>query len=133
MHTSKGRSICISFYEEANNIIFVSFNGEQTRIYDNGKLQIIDAAMQAAFQNEDLFPKRGQELRYLVNGKERVARGEPGEAAVITLNGKSADIHSKIHANDIIEVKPSTRMISITVNYPNFLVMLNLALIVRKN
>ncbi len=100
--------ICISFYEEANNIIFVSFNGEQTRIYDNGKLQIIDAAMQAAFQNEDLFPKRGQELRYLVNGKERVARGEPGEAAVITLNGKSADIHSKIHANDIIEVKPST-------------------------
>ncbi|WP_242827150.1 MULTISPECIES: cell division protein FtsA [Butyrivibrio] len=100
--------ICISYYEEANNIIFVSFNGEQTRIYDNGKLQIIDAAMQASFQNEDLFPKRGQELRYLVNGKERVARGEPGEAAVISLNGKSADIHSKIRANDIIEVTPST-------------------------
>ena len=100
--------ICISFYEEANNIIFVSFNGEQTRIYDNGKLQIIDAAMQAAFQNEDLFPKRGQELRYLVNGKERVVRGEPGEAAVISLNGKNADIHSKIRANDIIEVTPST-------------------------
>lgn len=92
--------ICISYYEEANNIIFVSFNGEQTRIYDNGKLQIIDAAMQASFQNEDLFPKRGKELRYLVNGKERVARGEPGEAAVITLNGKAADIHSKIRAND---------------------------------
>ncbi|WP_242949738.1 cell division protein FtsA [Butyrivibrio sp. M55] len=100
--------ICISYYEEANNIIFVSFNGEQTRIYDNGKLQIIDAAMQASFQNEDLFPKRGQELRYFVNGKERVARGEPGEAAVITLNGKSADIHSKIRANDIIDVTPST-------------------------
>ena len=100
--------ICISFYEEANNIIFVSFNGEQTRIYDNGKLQIVDAAMQASFQNEDLFPKRGQELRYLVNGKERVVRGEPGEAAVISLNGKSADIHSKIRANDIIEVTPST-------------------------
>ena len=100
--------LCISYYEEANNIIFVSFNGEQTRIYDNGKLQIIDAAMQASFQNEDLFPKRGQELRYFVNGKERVARGEPGEAAVISLNGKSADIHSKIRANDIIEVTPST-------------------------
>ena len=100
--------ICISYYEEANNIIFVSFNGEETRIYDNGKLQIIDAAMQASFQNEDLFPKRGKELRYLVNGKERVARGEPGEAAVITLNGKAADIHSKIRANDIIDVTPST-------------------------
>ncbi len=100
--------ICISFYEEANNFIFVSFNGVQTKIYDNGKLQIVDAAMQAAFPNEDLFPKRGQELKYTVNGKERVSRGEPGEAAVISLNGKNADIHSKIHANDIIKVTPST-------------------------
>ncbi len=100
--------ICISFYEEANNFIFVSFNGTQTKIYDNGKLQIVDAAMQASFPNEDLFPKRGAELRYTVNGKERAMRGEPGEAAVIQLNGKTADIHSKIHANDIIEVVPST-------------------------
>jgi cell division protein FtsA len=100
--------ICISFYEEANNFIFVSFNGTQTKIYDNGKLQIVDAAMQAAFPNEDLFPKRGAELRYTVNGKERTSRGEHGEAAVIQLNGKPADIHSKIHANDIIEVTPST-------------------------
>ncbi|RKM57043.1 cell division protein FtsA [Butyrivibrio sp. X503] len=100
--------ICISYYEEANNFIFVSFNGIQTKIYDNGKLQIVDAAMQAAFPNEDLFPKRGEELRYTVNGKERASRGEPGEPAVISLNGKPADIHTKIHANDIIEVVPST-------------------------
>ena len=100
--------ICISFYEEANNFIFVSFNGVQTKIYDNGKLQIVDAAMQAAFPNEDLFPKRGEELRYTVNGKERTQRGEPGEAAIIQLNGKNADIHTKIRANDIIEVTPST-------------------------
>ncbi|MBQ9304177.1 cell division protein FtsA [Butyrivibrio sp.] len=100
--------ICISYYEEANNFIFVSFNGTQTKIYDNGKLQIVDAAMQAAFPNEDLFPKRGEELKFTVNGKERTSRGEPGEAAVITLNGKPADIHTKIHANDIIDVTPST-------------------------
>ncbi|SFC36556.1 cell division protein FtsA [Butyrivibrio sp. YAB3001] len=100
--------ICFSYYEEANNFIFVSFNGTQTKLYDNGKLQIIDAAMQVAFPNEDLFPKRGQELKYTVNGKERTQRGGPGDAAVISLNGKAADIHSKIHANDIIKVTPST-------------------------
>ncbi|WP_242830330.1 cell division protein FtsA [Butyrivibrio sp. AE3009] len=100
--------ICISYYEEANNFIFVSFNGTQTKLYDNGKLQIVDAAMQVAFPNEDLFPKRGEELKFTVNGKERTTRGEPGEAAVISLNGQPADIHSKIHANDIINVTPST-------------------------
>ncbi|MCR4904316.1 MAG: rod shape-determining protein [Butyrivibrio sp.] len=100
--------ICISYYEECNNFIFVSFNGQQTKIYDNGKLAIVDAAMQAEFPNEDLFPKRGTELKYFVNGEERGSRGDFGESAIITLNGKSADIHSKIRANDIIEVKGST-------------------------
>ena len=100
--------ICVSFYEQSNNFVFVSFNGQQTKIYDNGKLAIVDAAMQADFPNEDLFPKRGEELRFTVNGQERMVRGEPGEAAVITLNGSPADIHTKIHANDIIEVTSST-------------------------
>ena len=100
--------ICMSYYEDTNNFVFVSFNGSQTKIYDNGKLQIVDAAMQAAFPNEDLFPKRGQALQFTLNGEEKTVPGQPGESAVITLNGKPADIHSKIRANDIIEVTPST-------------------------
>ncbi|MCR5100529.1 MAG: rod shape-determining protein [Butyrivibrio sp.] len=100
--------ICISYYEDCNNFVFVSFNGQQTKIYDNGKLAIVDAAMQAEFPNEDLFPKRGEELKFMVNDKERIVRGEAGDGAIITLNGKPADIHSRIHANDIIEVVSST-------------------------
>ncbi|MBR0163474.1 MAG: rod shape-determining protein [Lachnospiraceae bacterium] len=100
--------ICLSYYAESNNFVFVSFNGTQTKIYDNGRLAIVDAAMQAAFPNEDLFPKRGKELSFTVNGERRTVRGTPGEAAVIRLNGKPADIHSRIHGNDIIEVEPST-------------------------
>ena len=100
--------ICMSYYEDTNNFVFVSFNGAQTKIYDNGKLQIVDAAMQAAFPNEDLFPKRGQALKFTLNGEEKSVPGQPGESAVIMLNGKPADIHSKIRANDIIEVTPST-------------------------
>ena len=100
--------ICMAYYEQTNNFVFVSFNGNQYKIYDNGKLAIVDAAMQAAFPNEDLFPKRGQELRFTVNGKERFFKGELGEAAVITLNGRPADIHTRIHGNDLIEVTHST-------------------------
>lgn len=100
--------ICKSYYEQSNNFVFVSFNGDQVKIYDNGKLAIVDAAMQANFPNEDLFPRRGDELRFSVNGKERFFKGELGEAAVISLNGKPADIHTRIHANDIVEVVKST-------------------------
>ncbi len=68
----------------------------------------MDAAMQAEFANDGLFPKRGKELNYTVNGKPRITRGALGESAVITVNGNEADIHTPIHANDQIKVIEST-------------------------
>ncbi len=64
--------------------------------------------MQAEFPNDGLFPKRGKELNYSVNGKPRITRGELGEAAVITVNGNETDIYAPIHANDQIKVIEST-------------------------
>lgn len=100
--------ICLSFYEQNNNFIFVTFNNERIKIYDNGKLSVVDAAMQAEFPNDGLFPKRGKELNYTVEGKARMKRGESGEAAIITVNGEPADIHTPIKTNDLISVMPST-------------------------
>lgn len=100
--------ICLNFYEQSNNFMFVTFNGQRVKLYDNNKLAIIDAAMQAEFRNEDLFPKRGEELVFTFNGKQRTIRGQRGESAEIFLNGTPADIHSPIRANDVITVNPST-------------------------
>lgn len=100
--------ICLSFYEQSNNFVFVTFNDKRVKVYDNGKLAVVDVAMQAEFPNDGLFPKRGKELNYTVNGKARITRGLPGEAAVITVNGQPADIHTPIHSNDVILVREST-------------------------
>lgn len=100
--------ICLNFYEQSNNFIFVSFNDNRIKIYDNNRLSVADAAMQAQFPNDGLFPKRGRELNFTVDGKKRMARGHMGEAAVITVNGEQADINTPIHANDIIRVIEST-------------------------
>ncbi len=100
--------ICLSFYEQSNNFIFVYFNEQRVKIYDNSKAAVVDAAMQAEFASDGLFPKRGKELNFTVNGKPRIARGEPGEAARITVNGNEADIYTLIHPNDQIRVIEST-------------------------
>ena len=100
--------ICLSYYEQSNNFIFVYFNDQRIKIYDNNKVAVVDAAMQAEFANDGLFPKRGKELNYVVNGKPRITRGMLGEAAVITVNGNEADIYTPVHANDQIRVKEST-------------------------
>lgn len=100
--------ICLSFYEQSNSFMFVTFNEQRIKLYDNNKVAVVDAAMQAEFPNDGLFPKRGRELNYMVNGKARITRGKMGESAVITVNGSDADIHTLIHANDQIVVKEST-------------------------
>ena len=100
--------ICLNFYEQSNNFIFVSFNDKTVKIYDNNKLTIADAAMQAGFPNDGLFPKRGKALEFTVNGKNRIVRGDAGDGALITINGEPAVIYAPIHANDIIRVIEST-------------------------
>ncbi len=100
--------ICLSFYEQSNNFIFAFFNKQRVKLFDNSMLAVVDAAMQAKFPNEGLFPKRGKELNFTVNGKSRIVRGQLGETAVISVNGRDADIHTPIHNGDKIEVIPST-------------------------
>lgn len=100
--------ICLSFYEQNNNFIYVSFNDQRVKIYDNNHLTVVDVAMQADFQNEELFPRRGKELTFAVNGKSKIVRGQLGEAATIAVNGEEADLHTAIKANDIIRIAPST-------------------------
>lgn len=100
--------ICLNFYDQKNNFIFVNFNGKRVKLYDNGHLMVADAAMQFGFPNEGLFPKRGKELNFTVNEKPHMVRGELGEAAIVKLNGKDVSINASIQAGDKIRVKEST-------------------------
>ncbi len=101
--------ICLNYYEQKNNFIFVTVNGERIKLYDNNKLTIMDAAMQVGFPNEELFPQRGDSLTYYVNGEKRMVRGDAGEAAVIEINGKVTGINTPIESNDKIEIRSSTK------------------------
>ncbi len=100
--------ICLNYCEMKNNFIFLHFNGERIKLYDNNHLTVLDAALEADFSNEHLFPKRGAELHFTVNGKQRMVRGEAGESAVITINGREVNMNSPVSANDKIEIIPST-------------------------
>lgn len=101
--------ICLNFYDQKNNFIFVHFNGERMKLYDNDKLTIVDAALQAGFPNEQLFPRRGKEINFTVNGRKRIARGEVGESAVVRVNGHLANINSPLEPNSDITIEPSTQ------------------------
>ncbi|MCR5508604.1 MAG: rod shape-determining protein [Lachnospiraceae bacterium] len=100
--------ICLNFYDSKNNFIYVNFNGERVKLYDNGHLMVVDAAIQAGFPNEGLFPKRGKALEFTLNGTPHMVRGELGETAVVTVNDEEVSINSSIRAGDKIVVTEST-------------------------
>ena len=100
--------ICLNYYDQRNNFIMVRFNGERIKLYDNNRLTIVDAALQAGFPNDELFPKRGTPINFTVNGVARLVSGEAGDGAVVTMNGKPASINTPLEPNSEIVIEPST-------------------------
>ncbi len=100
--------ICLTYYEQYNNFIYITFNGNRIKLYDNNKLTVTDAAMQADFTRDGLFPRRGEELRYTVNGKNRVTKGEYGESAHVYVNGEEVNLSHNIKSNDVITLEEAT-------------------------
>ncbi len=100
--------ICLDFYKENHNFIFISFNDTSVKMYNNDKLTIMDVAVSADYPSGDLFPKSGKQLSFTVNGKPRFVRGYMGEGAVIALNGEPANLYTQVKENDIIRVLEST-------------------------
>lgn len=100
--------ICLNYYEQKNNFIMVRFNGERLKLYDNNHLTIVDAALQAGFPNDQLFPQRGVPINFTVNGSARIARGEAGEPAIVTMNGKPTNLNAPLEPNSEITIEPST-------------------------
>ena len=47
-------------------------------------------------------------INFTVNGASRIARGEAGEAAIVTMNGQHANINTPLEPNSEITIEPST-------------------------
>lgn len=101
--------ICLNFYEQKNRFIFVHVNNERVTLYDNEKLTVFDAALAFGLSNESIFPKRGEDLHYTLNGKKKFVRGNTGEAASIFLNEKEVGMNHLVQGGDEIRIVESTK------------------------
>lgn len=101
--------ICLNYYEQKNRFVYLMVNGERVKLYDNDKLSIFDAALAYGLSNEAIFPKRGKDLNYTLNGKTKFVRGKSGEAAVISLNGEEVGLNHSVKPGDQITIVESTK------------------------
>lgn len=101
--------ICMNYYEKRNNFIHVFVNDQRVKLYDNGKVTVLDACVSAGYMQSNLFPVRGDSLYYRVNGDERVAKGKSGDVAEVKRNGREVSLNEFIRENDEIRIRPSTK------------------------
>jgi len=78
------------------------------KLYDNGKLNVMDAILSFGMSNKDIFPKRGEDLHFKVNGAERTVKGQNGDSSIIIVNEEEGSVTTPIKCNDIISVREST-------------------------
>ena len=100
--------ICLNFYDQKNRFIYLLVNNERIKLYDTDKLTVFDAALAYGLSNDSIFPKRGADLNYVLNGKKKFVRGKAGEAAVIQLNDKEVGMNHLVQAGDQIKIVEST-------------------------
>ena len=107
--------ICMTYYEQKNNFIHVTVNEQRVKLYDNGKVTVLDACVSYGFSRNNLFPIRGDSIYYTINGEEHEKKGSVGEIAEIRLNGTEVSLNETVQENDEIQIKPSTKGKSPTV------------------
>ena len=87
------------------DFIDVTLNGEPVSLFNSHKHNVMDVLLQAGINPSLLIAKTGKNIRFTVNGRKRLAFGEMGTNAEITINGEMADIESEINERDEIEIK----------------------------
>ena len=87
-----------------NDFIDVTLNGEPISLFNSHKHTVMDVLLQAGINPSLLIAKTGKNIRFSVNGRKRLAFGDIGTNAEITINGEKADIESEINAHDDIKV-----------------------------
>lgn len=101
--------ICLEYYEQRSNFIYVKVNEERVKIYDNGKATVLDACIHAGFSQDSLFPSRGAGVHYQINGEEREAKGYLGEPAEVKVNGAVTNLNQLLEEEDQVEIRPATQ------------------------
>lgn len=57
--------ICMNYYEQRNNFIHVQVNGQRVKLYDNGKVTVLDACVSSGFPKIIYFLCAGIRLRFM--------------------------------------------------------------------
>lgn len=87
-----------------HDFIDVNLNGTPVSLFNSHKHTVMDVLLQAGVNPSLLIGKNGKSIRFTLNGKRRLAFGEMGKNAKISINRKKASIESEVNAGDNVKI-----------------------------
>lgn len=94
--------------DKEQDFLQVIVNDKKIRLFNSKELSVSDALVLIGYSARKLISKRGESLVYRVNGKEKTAMGEYGEPAKIYVNGRIANLDTRIQNRDVITIDSAT-------------------------
>ncbi len=90
-----------------NESFQITLNGARAKLFRNNAMTVMDILMMNGYTYQDFMPRSGPKLTILLDGKQSVYYGSPGEPARLLLNGREAKLSSVVHAGDAIDFTPA--------------------------
>ncbi|WDV47052.1 cell division FtsA domain-containing protein [Clostridiaceae bacterium M8S5] len=87
----------------------VKVNDENIKLFNSKKIKVSDALILIGFNPRKLIPKRGEELRYYIDGKLHMKKGGFGEPAKVYVNGKISSLDYSLKTGDQVSIIDATQ------------------------
>ncbi len=89
------------------DFLSVTVNKKVIKLLNAKRITVADALIFIAYNPKNLIGRRGLELGYKLNGKNKILKGEPGIASIIYVNDIPSNLETFINNGDIINVEPA--------------------------
>ncbi len=91
-----------------DHFLDIRVNDEELRLLNIRNITVGDALMAAGFSPRKLIPARGRDINFFINGTINTIKGEPGDAAIIKVNGEGASLDTTLKKGDVLRVTEAT-------------------------
>lgn len=96
-----------AFMNRQKDFLHVFVNEKSIKLFNSKALTVADALILAGFNPRKLIGSRGASLSFVINGKQELIKGEPGEPARIYVNGAQSSLDRILANGDRIIVDPA--------------------------
>ncbi|MCM8711328.1 rod shape-determining protein [Clostridium sp. SYSU_GA19001] len=93
-----------SIMKLGHDFIDVTLNNKVISLFNSHKHTVSDVLMQTGINPKVLIGKNGKNIRFILNGRSRIAFGSLGTNAEIKINGKPGNMDSEVKEGDSIDI-----------------------------